>query len=168
MSARELTAALLAFLGVYVLWSSMNGSEEIAFYLLRSPERILEPSTRVQGVLAVVYFFLLNIAFGAALILLRNRIATRLFPETPAAGTTIGVSELQAAAFAVLGLYFVVDSLSSVLWNFMRLAPDESVDLLWTRHSGVILRGVLGIALFLGARGAAGAWWLARRAGQSR
>jgi hypothetical protein len=113
-----------------------------------------------------VIFFAWQFAFGATLVLLRNRIAALLFPE-PSQGPTapIAVSDLQVALFAVLGAGFLVRSVNNLIFDFAQLSPDQGVTALWPGSADSITGCVLGIALFLGARGLAGAWLLARQAG---
>jgi len=164
MTSRDLAAALFAVLGIYFLGELIPETGLIVFEIF-DPDAFLQRPHWVQGLLLAA-ISILQLALGASLILLRNRIAMRLFPDTPSAGTPIGLTDLQAAAFAVVGAYFVVNSLAAMAYGFARLPVDEGIGALWPRSAGHIARGVLGMALFLGARGTAGAWSLARQAGQ--
>jgi hypothetical protein len=166
MSSRELAAALLGVVGVYLLGESI--SYTLAWILFNPPDSNqmlqLQRAYWVQLVMVAIFFAWL-LAFGAALVLYRNRIAASLYPEPSQSGATIGVSDLQAAAFAVIGLVFVVNSSARLIYAFAQLAPDQGISALWPHSAESIARVVLGMALFLGARGAAGAWSLARQTG---
>ena len=91
----------------------------------------------------------LAVLCGSVLVLLRDRVATLLFP---AASESLNSREVQAVALSVLGCYFTVHGLSG-------LAEAGRFD--W----GSSTQLVLGIALFFGARGLARLWSFARSPG---
>jgi hypothetical protein len=101
MSSRELAAAMLGVVGVYLLGESI--SYTLGWILFNPPDsnQILQLQRPywVQ-LLMVAIFFAWLLVFGAALVLYRNRIATLLYSEPSQPGAAIGVSDLQTAAFA--------------------------------------------------------------------
>jgi len=103
MSARDLASALVAVLGIYFLGDSIRGYGFVVFHSF--DEAVFPPSHWAH--LFTAAFASVEIAFGAALVLLRNRIALRLFPDPSSIGAPIDLTDLQAAAFAVVGVYFV-------------------------------------------------------------
>jgi hypothetical protein len=164
MSSRELAAALLAVMGIFLLGQSVSYT---LLFISNYPPGSDQPFHRpywVQIILRAI-FFLWQFAFGAALLLLRNRIAALLCPEPAQPGAPISVSDLQAALFAVLGLGFLVKSLNTLIYDFSQLPQDQGMTALWPDSAESMAGVVLGMALFLGARGAAGAWSLARQSG---
>ena len=168
MTPRELTAVLLAVLGIYVLGHSITQVGTTVFFLtLDSSEEVLRRSHTDQGLLTAA-FFVLEAGFGAIVLAVRHRIAARLFPETSLPRSTIELSDLQAAAFAVLGMYFVVESFATLAQGAVRLSPQDGLATLWPGYAGTVVQGLLGLALFFGARVASGAWFIARQAGRVR
>jgi len=168
MAPRDLTAALLAVLGVYVLGDSITQVGTTAFFLtLDSSDEVLRQSHTDQGLLTAA-FFALQVAFGVCVLTLRHRIAARLFPQNTPPSPGIELSDLQAAALAVLGLYFVVRSFAALAQGVVQLSPQDGLATLWPHYAGTLIQGLLGLALFFGARVASGAWSIARQAGRVR
>jgi hypothetical protein len=166
LSSRELAAALLGVLGIYLLGQSITFTLSFILYHQPDSDQLLQPRWWYWvRILMIAIFFAWQFTFGAALVLLRNRIAALLCPEPSQPGAPIGVSDVQAALFAVLGLGFVVRSVNNLIYDFTQLSADQGITALWPDSAESIAGGVLGIALFLGARGIAGAWSLARQAG---
>lgn len=169
MSSRELAAALLGVFGIYLLATCVPSTLTFILYHRPDPDQILQPRSWYWArVLLIAIFFAWQFAFGATLILLRKRIAAVLLPEPSQPRAQIDVSDLQTALFAVVGLFFVVRSLNTLIFDFYQLSPDQGIAALWPDSAESIAGCVLGMALFLGARGVAGAWLLARQAGSPR
>lgn len=76
----------------------------------------------------------------------------RLFPAAPGHSPA---SEVQAAALAVLLVYFVVNSIPGMMW---------AGGFRWAS----VVQAFLGIGLFLGARGIAAVWSRLRVPGPAR
>jgi len=168
MAPRDLTAALLAVLGVYLLGAAITNAGVAAFFLnLDSSQEFLRKSHASQGLLTVVVGGV-EVGFGLAVLLLHKRIAACLFPESPNSLARIELADLQAAAFAVLGVYFVIDSVPRIVQGVLQLSPRDTFFDLWPSYAPTFVRGLLGLALVLGARVTSGAWILARRAGRVR
>ena len=165
MSSRELAAALLGVLGVLLLGQSISSTLSAIAYQRFESDQLLQRSYWLQIVLIAI-FLTWQFTLGATLILARNRIAALLCPPPSQPGASIGVSELQAALFAVLGLGFVIGSVNSLIYDYSQLSADQRITELWPDSAEAIAGVVLGIALFLGARVLAGAWSLARQAGR--
>jgi hypothetical protein len=46
--------------------------------------------------------------------------------------------------------------------------PQDGLVTLWPHYAGTLVQGLLGLGLFVGARAASGAWFIARQAGRIR
>src|SRR5207249_1202066 len=95
---------------------------------------------------AIIAFIL-----GVALVLIRVRLAERLFPADTG---SLAARDTQAVALSVLGCYFVIESVS-------RLVGRGRIDWPSVTQLG------LGVGLFFGARALARFWAAARSAGSS-
>jgi hypothetical protein len=150
MNQRQLASVLFAATGIFIAASYLTGiltQLSAAIPVPDSGASSLPLSQLVPGVIGS----LLALLLACALVLLRDRLANRLFPPTT---ETLSSREFHAVALSVLGSYFVVQ-------GFAHLA--------WTRYfnwSG-LTQLVLGAALFFGGRALSRAWALGRTAGLS-
>jgi hypothetical protein len=168
MTPRGLTTALLAVLGVYLIGRAITDVGTAVFFLtLESPQEFIQQSNSDQGLLTTVYAFL-EIGLAVSVLLLRSRIARALFPGEPEAGAGLSVSDLQTVLYSFLGLYFAIKALAVLGRGVAELSPHDSLSVLWPAYATSMIEAAFGIALFLGARGIAGAWTLARTAGHTR
>ena len=146
MSQRQLASVLFAVLGGFIAITSV-------------PQVILSIGVLTAGVqaapVAYAITFLIgtitSVTLGIVLVLVRVRLAERLFPADPG---PLPAQDTQAVALSVLGCYFVVASIS-------RLAGRGRID--WS----ALTQLVLGVGLFLGARGVARLLAAVRTAGSS-
>ena len=146
MSQRQLASVLFAVLGAFIAITSV-------------PQVVLSIGVFAAGVQAgpVAYAItfligtIISMILGIVLVLIRVRLAERLFPADPG---PLAAKDTQAVALSVLGCYFVVASIS-------RLVGRGRID--WS----AVTQLVLGVGLFLGARGVARLWAAARTAGSS-
>src|SRR5262245_1222583 len=115
MTARDLTTALFAVLGVYLLGSAItNVGTAVFFFTLDSSEQWLKQSHTDQAVATVVYV-VLEVGFALAVLLLRKRIAITLFPiESEVGGGTLEVRDVQAAFCSMVGLYFAIKAIAAL------------------------------------------------------
>ncbi len=153
MSQRQLASVLFTVLGIFVavtrlpqivlqlgLWAQSSGASA-------GPTDAYSAALSITLLISTVMAVLL----GIGLVLLRNPLAERLFPvDTP----PLAARETQAVALSVLGCYFVIESMRRLVWL-------GRVD--WS----AVAQLVLGLGLFLGARGVARFWAFARSAGSS-
>ncbi len=168
MTRRDLTSVLLAVLGVYLVVSAITQASTAAFFLtLDSTDEFLRQSHTDQGLLFAAVFGM-QLGLGLAVLFLHKPIAARLFPEPSRPPSQSTLPDLQAAAFAVLGVYFVITSIAALAQAILPPSPHSGLSDLWPSHAGNLAQGVLGLALLLGARAASGAWFLARQAGRAR
>jgi hypothetical protein len=168
MTSRALAAVLLGVLGVFLLGGAIADVGATVFYLtLDSTEEWLRQSHTDQA-LATAVLVLLKVGFALCLLLLRARIATALCPHESAVGPAIiEPQDLQAMLIAVVGLYFAVKALAVLGGGVALLTPLDSLSNLWPSYASSMAEAVFGVALFVGSRGLAGAWHLARRAGHT-
>jgi hypothetical protein len=146
MSQRELGSVLFATVGVFIAAT-------------RLPEFVIQPSilTNPEADRSIVVSGLvgtfLAVVLGVLLLLYRNVLARRLFTSQPSAPSSS--RDYQAVALSVLGVYFVVRGLAGPVVAFGQVQAS-SVALL-----------LLGLLLFLGARGLSNLWFALRFAGRS-
>jgi hypothetical protein len=146
MSQRQLASVLFAVLGVFIAITSV-------------PQVVLSIGVFAAGgqaapvAYAITFLIgtILSVILGIVLVLIRVRLAERLFPADPG---PLAAQDMQAVALSVLGCYFVVSSIS-------RLLGRGRID--WS----AVTQLVLGVGLFLGARGVARLWAAVRTAGSS-
>lgn len=130
---------ILIYAAVLAQWNPANQDPATPF------SQRLVPVTALGGSLVVILV-------GAGLILLRDRLADRLFSP----GTQpLSAREVQAVAYSVLGCYFAVQGLSGI----SRFGWSGQLD--WAGATQL----VLGVALFFGARGLSRLWSLSRSTG---
>ena len=118
---------------------------------------------------SVPWFVLVHVGLvivcGVSLVLLRHRIAAWLVPKPPA-DLMPSVGGLQAAAFSVMGVFLLADGLADLLAQLTVSISDDGVSSI-ERFAGPVARVLVGLALFLGARGLATTWQTLRTAGLS-
>ena len=151
MGQRQLASVLFAVLGVFMA-------------VTRLPMVILQLSLLAQlrsfnaedtgfttaYSLTLLASMIIAVLLGILLVLNRTRLSERLFPADT---QPLVARDLQAVALSVLGCYFVIQSICQLVWHGME----------WS----AVAQLVLGIGLFLGARGVARLWAAARSAGSS-
>jgi hypothetical protein len=154
MNQRELASVLFAVVGVFI---AITRLPELVFYigfLAESSSPTDTPvgtvSQRVMSTIGIVAS-LAAILLGSGLILLRHRLANRLFE---ASNQALRVHDAQAVALSVVGCYIAVQGISRFGWAF-RFDWTAAIQL------------VLGVSLFFGASGLSGLWFRLRSAGRS-
>ena len=146
MSQRQLASVLFAVLGGFIAITSV-------------PQVVLSIGVLTAGVqaapVAYAITFLIgtitSVTLGIVLVLVRVRLAERLFPADTG---SLAAGDTQAVALSVLGCYFVIESIS-------RLVGRGHIE--WS----AVTQLVLGVGLFLGARGVARLWATVRAARSS-
>jgi hypothetical protein len=106
---------------------------------------------------AVVHF-----ACGVAIFILRGPLAAMLSPATEAAEEGNGTGGAQAAAIAVIGVFFFANGLHAFLADEL-----ENSHHMFQRTTRPWVEMAVGAALFLGARGIVVVWQKLRTAGRS-
>lgn len=151
MDQRQLASVLFAVVGVFIAASRLP---EILIYVAMvaqwNSDNPADPVSQRLVSLMGLTSSLLAVLLGSSLVLLRDRLAGRLFPP---GSETLRTNELQAVAFSVLGCYLGVEGLSGILW---------AGRLNW----GAAIQFALGVGLFVGSRGLSRLWSLGRSAGQ--
>ena len=146
MSQRQLASVLFAVLGAFIAITSL-------------PQLVLSIGVLAAGVqaapvgyaIALLIGTTISVILGIVLVLIRVRLAERLFP---ADSGSLAARDTQAVALSVLGCYFVLESVS-------RLVGRGRID--WA----AVTQFVLGVGLFVGARAVSRFWAAARSAGSS-
>lgn len=153
MSQRQLASVLFAVLGVFIAITWLP--QVVMSISLVAQSTRASAGDRAEAVTYAITLFigtLIAVLLGIALVLMRGRLADRLFAADtgPLAGR-----DVQAVALSVLGCYFAIGAIPRLVGFGRRID--------WA----AITQLVLGVALFLGARGVARLWSAARSAGSS-
>jgi hypothetical protein len=152
MNQRQLASVLFTAVGVFIAAAHLPAILMQAAALTPSIPDLDDPVSPVNQRLMLVLGLmssLVAVLIGSLLVVLRDRLANRLFPP---ATESLSSRELHAVALSVLGSYFVVQGLA-------HLARAGDFD--W---SGAI-QLVLGVGLFFGARALSRLWAFGRSAG---
>ena len=143
MTQRQLASVLLAVVGLYLAAFRLPDAFLQGAMLARWDPAAADPSAPVPQRFTLALATTASgftVLLGLALVILRDRIAARLFAETTG---PLSAREFQAVALSVLGCYFVIQGVFNSMW-FGAL-----------RWAGVV-QALLGLALFVGANGLAG------------
>jgi hypothetical protein len=108
----------------------------------------------------------LALVVGSALVRFRGQLAARLTQNMDAAPPQAGAPGAHAAAISVVGIYYLVPGLSSII----SLTAARLTDVRFASENADFIRyglqTVLGAGLFLGAPGIVRAWTALRTAGR--
>jgi hypothetical protein len=153
MSSRSATEVAL---GVAGIWLMVSRIPEFGTSLALWP---VGPDGTLHWV-GVIHFTLV-VGCGLGLLSLRRSIAARLVPGEES-DLTGSVSGLQAAAFAVIGVVLVARGLADVLGRLvMAISYSGPISVSWFAPG--VAQVIVGLALFLGARGLVTVWHSIRR-----
>ena len=159
----DVASLALKLLGIYFLVQSASAFIfliEITISSLRS----WQAGRTVYYVAATA----MQLAVGLILLLRGDRIALRLLPKSPhqipsSPGSPV---ELQAAAFAVVGVFFALTSLPELASTIVQLANDAAQSIQPEHSAQFVIRQVmkpaaqlfLGVWLFLGSKRLTAYW----------
>ena len=146
MSQRQLASVLFAVLGTFIAISWFPQIIVFIGYWAAG-----DHTAPVAYAISPVIGAIIAVILGIVLVLIRVRLADRLFPADTG---PLAARDTQAVALSVLGCYFIIESVS-------RLVGRGRID--WAS----VTQLVLGVGLFLGARGVARLWAAVRTAGSS-
>jgi|SRR5579859_3693164 len=155
MNQRQLAGVFFAVVGVFVAISWLPQIVMAIGFLAQSTgANPGDHAGRVPPDISLLVATLITVLLGIVLVLVRQRLANRLFAD----GTgPLAARDTQAVALSVLGCYFGIGAIP----RLVRLGQFGDLD--W--EAAVQL--MLGIGLFLGARGVARFWAALRSAGMS-
>ena len=146
MSQRQLASVLYAVLGAFI---AITWFPQIILAIGFVAAR--DQAAPVAYSITLLLGAIIAVLLGMVLVLVRIRLAERLFPADTG---SLADRDMHAVALSVLGCYFVIESVS-------RLVGRGRID--WSS----VTQLVLGVGLFLGARGVGRLWAAARSAGSS-
>jgi hypothetical protein len=143
-------------LGVAGIWLMVSRIPEFGTSLALWP---VGPDGTLHWV-GVIHFTLV-VGCGLGLLLLRRSIAARLIPaEQP--DLTGSVPGLQAAAFSVIGVVLFARGLADLLGRVvMAVSYSGPISVSW--FAPAVAQMIVGVGLFLGARGLVSLWHSVRR-----
>jgi hypothetical protein len=145
MNQRQFASVLFAVTGIFIAASRLPEFVIHMALMYRSASTGPSLSGSDSETLFTVAAFIgtiISVGIGVALLLLRDRLARRLFP---ASVMSLEAPGMQTVAFSVMGCYFAVQGLYRLGWGYR-------FD--W----GAAIQLVLGVALFFGARGLSRLW----------
>ena len=161
MNYRNLAIVLISIIGIYTLAQGFYQLSFLFSILLFGLEN--SNLTLVQAIVNALLLVSMYASVGTVLLLFRKRLAGFIVEGMDIATHNVDVYTLQAVGFSILGLYFVVDGLSTL--RLIAFGFYEAVN--WAsifRDSG-FWRFVLGFFLFIGAKGLVKVWMFLRRPG---
>jgi len=162
--------------GLYSIMKSLPYLYSLPLYWGYYADATMERSHVVHIVTGQIANMALFLAFGTILMAFSSRFACKVFPNEDDAREAAACSakEIQTVAFSVVGVYLLgtaIPKLVMTALEFIRTSNDYSEQQrLWHRHgprlieSGIQL--VIGLYLFLGARGVRSVWTRLRTAAQ--
>jgi len=156
MTSRSAAAIAFGVLGVYLVAGNI-------------PEIVVATQMKVQdSPFAQAHWFpylgpVISTACGVGLLVFRHALATLLAPASESTDEGSGIPGLQAAAIAVIGVFFFAGGLQLFIAEEL---TKEGVGFQRTAQSVTEL--AIGAALFLGARGIVVVWQKLRTAGRSK
>lgn len=129
------------------------------------------PGSGVIGLASILLALLPALAVAGLLWFFVGRIADLILPTrrgySIGSGTAVTVSDAQIIAYSAVGLYLLADSLPRVVitaWPLLTGPSHPVMPIGGVVLVAAVLRLMLGVVLFLGARGLAGAIRQLRRA----
>ncbi len=146
MSQRQLASVLFAVLGAFIAISWLP-QVVVSIGIFAAGDRAAPAAYAITLLVGAI----ITVLLGIALVLIRVRLAERLFPADTG---SLAARETQAVALSVLGCYFVIESVSRLVGRGRIVWPS-------------VTQLALGVGLFFGARGLARFWAAARSAGSS-
>lgn len=151
MNQRQLASVLFAVLGIFIAITWLPQVFLSVRILSQMPAGTTGDDYGID--VSITYLISAGIALllAVGLVLSRDHLARRLFPADT---QPLIARDTQAVALSVLGAYFVVVGIR-------RFVAANVID--WS----AIVESVLGLSLFLGARGISRLWTFARTAGGS-
>ena len=161
MQARQLAAALLGIMGLWLLASAAIDSIFIFGSMPQATDKFgatLQDYARTRLLASVC----LRVGIGLALLIARARLAAWLTLAREANDEPGSPDNWQPAAFAVLGCYFVVEGGSELV------SLADTLNQLGSSFAGHAFQLAMGLLLFFGARTLHGFWQAARRAGHPK
>ena len=156
---RELATVLVRCLGILLL---VNGVLGLPFSIGRAADALAAPDE--TGIaLALGASFLLRVAIGIWFIRGGEKLASKIVPGSGGSSWSPDATDLQAALFGVLGLYFAASAIPELVGQIYTIHFLADLDSRAAANGagapapvGEVVPGiarlVVGIALFLGAR----------------
>ncbi|MDA8229100.1 MAG: hypothetical protein M0T74_15630 [Desulfitobacterium hafniense] len=175
MGKREVASLACKILGLYTIVDAVTVIARVIFFMATTRNNSSNPSFFMnQEILNIVSFVLLGI-FGLVLWLVSDKLAKIMVSDSwvkpDSSQGSFTIQEIQSVAISTLGLYFLgtaIPKFTSSMFNLARIQGE--IDRVV--HSGIIvplveslIQLLLGLVLFLGARGIAGMLKQLRQAG---
>lgn len=161
-SRLDVAVIALRLIGIYILvQAALLGAMLIpgivsAFSISTVLKELILPLVLIAGVAGV----------GGCLLVFSEWIGRRILPRDgggPAAGA-LDSSTWQAIAFAVLGVYLIVESMPRIVANTVYYGFGES-EIMGAQRLSDLVQIAVGVVLFFQARGLAGLWHKLRTGG---
>ncbi len=175
MTKQEIASLALKLLGIYCFIQALTFlASTLSLVGMNVSEMGLSKSLMVAGGALPVLGYLLA---GSVLLMYGDRISGKLTSKGKKMGTSatgITTRDVQTLAFSIVGIYLIAMSLpnlASLLWTiayyYRKGGPDlarAGVENVWRHTIQVVVEFVIGIGLFLGARGVSSLWFFLQKA----
>lgn len=174
MTKQEIASLALRLLGIYCFIQALTFlASSLSLVGMNVTEMGLSRSLMIAGAALPIFGYLLA---GVVLLMFGDRIAGKMINQdkhagAPAAGIT--TRDAQTLAFSIVGIYLIttsLPSLASLLWTiayyYRKGGPDlarAGVENVWRPTIQVIVEFMIGVGLFLGARGVSSLWFFLQK-----
>lgn len=179
MKKQEITSIALKLLGVFAFLSAISMLQFLSIFITQFASARQMPPEGWRILALSLLPFVLLICASTILVTRGESLASRLFPacateETPQ--KAFSANEIQTIAFSVMGLYVFLTALPKLaevgLTLFSGILANTPDVIRWTgRRSWILgasalIQAVLGLLLFLQARGVSNLWHRIRGRGE--
>ncbi len=175
MTKQEIALLALRLLGIYCFIQALTFlASSLSLVGMNVAEMGLSRSLMVAGATLPIMGYLLA---GVVLLMFGGKISGKMINQDKHAGapaTGIATRDVQTLAFSIVGIYLIAASLpsfASLLWTiayyYRKGGPDlarAGVENVWRHAIQVIVEFVVGVGLFLGARGVSSLWFFLQKA----
>jgi hypothetical protein len=174
VTKREIALLALKLIGIYCFIQALTFlASSLSLVGMNMAEMGLSRSLMVAGAALPILGYALS---GSVLLVFGNKISGKLLADkqTGAPTTEITTRDVQTLAFSIIGIYLIaasLPSLASLLWTiayyYRKGGPDlarAGVENVWRHAIQVAVEIVVGLGLFLGARGVSSLWFFLQKA----
>ena len=164
MNGRDIAEVALKTWAVVLLAGFIISGPAILIMIAQEPEGGL---TRAVQAMQLVQL-LAGVLVGLGLLIWARKVSRWVIPETQPLQVAIDITQLSAMAFALAGVFILVDGLQDavsstyIMLNKPRSDPRGPLSYLWEQHREATLRAVVqmavGIYLILSRKGVGRGW----------
>ena len=174
MTGQALAGVALRVWGLIMVVGALASSPSAIVFVTLAPPTGAEAAVVRASQIGMILALLLRIALGIALIRLANRIVGWVVPDGPPLRIDVYASELAALAFAIVGLYVLIQGAGNIVAAVYTAlgkptwpsGSERTFWYVWEREREAIVRAFVqvaaGLVLVLGRASLVNAWWWLR------